>query len=268
MITNFVSTRRVQTELLIHHPIHANDQFPVQAQAPAPAAALASAPGGELEKDEAKSQAENKIAPAGKDKDEKSTTEGKWSLTSLSLAISSHILGQTTGQATFADAFHWRISFYSLAILLTAFLACTCRIIGMYLLTWKWLKSSSCNTRNQYIHRGRVIYEWSQTPSTITFYTKLPSGQTQDSLEVKLWPSHARIGRTGKVPFLKEALYSSIDVDKCSWSVSRKGELVIILAKEAEQEWPCVFATHHPDKAACERMRSEKQQRSQIRMPQ
>jgi hypothetical protein len=117
----------------------------------------------------------------------------------------------------------------------------------------EWFKSFPWKRRHQYVHRGRMIYEWVQTPKTITFFTMLPPGLTQESLEVKVWPRHAKIGRSGKVPFITEGLYDSVDVDRCTWDVSWRGELTVTLAKDFEKQWPCVFTAHHPDKSVRER---------------
>jgi hypothetical protein len=244
MITNLASARRVQTEMLIHHPIHANDQ-PLDDKASSLISRfqIETAAGSALEKDATKDLAKSEMAHTGKAEGEENTL---WKslfsggfLTSLSLAISSHALGHNAF-STYATT--WHLFFCSLAIFLVASFAYACRVMAP-----KSMKSKSCNRRNQYVHRSRVVYEWIQTPSTITFFTKLPTGQTQDSLEVKLWPKHARIGRKDKVPFLREALYDTVDVEKCYWSVS-KGELVITLAKKIDQTWPCVFEAHHPNK--------------------
>jgi hypothetical protein len=246
MIANLASTRRVQTELLIQHPIHANDQLlDDKASSLISRFQIETAASSSLEKDTTKDQAKSEMANTGK-ADGEENTMWKWlssggPLTSMSLAISSHALGRN---ALSTDAATRHLYFCSLAMFLVACVACAYRVVVSKSLT----VSKSCNRRNQYVHRSRVIYEWIQTPNAITFFTKLPPGQTQDSLEVKLWPKHARIGRKDKVPFLREALYEAVDVDKCCWSVNRKGELVITLAKKVDQTWPCVFEAHHPDK--------------------
>lgn len=255
MIAKLASTRRVQTELLIQHPINANNQ-PLDEKASSFISRFQvdSAASGALESHASEPQAHTR-----NEENEKSTTMWQWLssgelLTSLSLALSSHVLGDTAGKAKSMDALDRRMYICSLAIFCLASFACTCRIV-------EWLKSRSRNKRNQYTHRSRVIYEWMQTSNSVTFFTKLPPGQTQDSLEVKLWPNHARMGRKDKVPFLKEALYAAIDVDKCSWNVTWTGELVITFAKEVDQEWPCVFSAHHPDRTVYSR--SDQPQRAQ-----
>jgi hypothetical protein len=262
MIAKLASTRRVQTELLIHHPINANNQ-PLDEKASSFISRFQvdSTASVALESHASEPQAKSEVTHTSNEENEKRTTMWQWlssggPLTSLSLALSSHVLGHTGGKAKSMDALDRRMYICSLAIFFLASFACTCRIV-------EWLKSRSRNKRNQYIHRSRVIYEWIQTPNSVTFFTKLPPGQTQDSLEVKLWPNHARMGRKDKVPFLKEALYAAIDVEKCSWSVTWTGDLVITLAKEVDQEWPCVFSAHHPDRTVYERVRSDQPQRAQ-----
>jgi hypothetical protein len=101
--------------------------------------------------------------------------------------------------------------------------------------------------RQQYRHKGRVIYEWQQTNSSLMVFTKLPEGMKKESIEVKIWPRHMKIGRIGKIPFLKEELFSSVDVSESHWDILGNGELAVSLRKSQSMEWPCVFRAHHPD---------------------
>lgn len=102
--------------------------------------------------------------------------------------------------------------------------------------------------RNQYCYRSRVIYEWEQTSETLTLFTPLPTGVKKKDLEVKIWPRHMKMGRNGKVPFIKEELFNYVAIDECTWDVLKTGELKISLQKAATEEWPCVFKAHHPDR--------------------
>lgn len=102
--------------------------------------------------------------------------------------------------------------------------------------------------RNQYKHKGRVIYEWQQTGASMTMFTKLPEGMNKQNLEVKIWPRTMKIGKVGKVPFLQEELFSQIDVVESKWDVLSNGELAITMCKSQPMTWPCVFRKHHPDK--------------------
>lgn len=96
--------------------------------------------------------------------------------------------------------------------------------------------------RNQYIVRDRILYEWDQTPKTITIYTRPPGKMSQENIEVIIGEQHVHIGRKGKTPFLKEPLFAAVKVDDCSWCISRKGELEICLHKVEDGEWPCVIS--------------------------
>lgn len=101
-------------------------------------------------------------------------------------------------------------------------------------------------SRKQFFVQDRVMYEWSQTSSTITFYTLPPSGVTKSNLEVSITPSNLTIGRRLKPTFLNEELFSFVDVEASSWNVSRDGELEIHLAKAVVENWPCLFKAHQP----------------------
>jgi hypothetical protein len=100
------------------------------------------------------------------------------------------------------------------------------------------------------MHKGRVIYEWEQTSSEVRLYIKLPKGLTKKKIDVRMWPRHIKIGRTGNAPFIREELYSVVDVEACSWEVTgnQNDELVVTLMKASKSEWPCVFLAHHPDR--------------------
>lgn len=104
--------------------------------------------------------------------------------------------------------------------------------------------SSSENGRNQYTSKNRVIYEWDQTPETLTMYTKPPPGITKHNIEVLLWAKQVSIGRKDKPAFLKEELYADIDVSLSTWGISRAGELEIRFRKQEETQWPCVMKAH------------------------
>jgi len=197
---------------------------------------------GTLESIEATSQA-SEIARANEQTTQKTTTTKEWSsfggfLRSILLILSSSVLGDSKDAALPARY----IYYCSLAMFALTVCACSCCTMEMFkCFPWK--------RRRQYIHKGRVIYEWTQTPRHVTLYTMLPPGLTQDDLEVKVWPKHAKIRRVGKVPFIKEGLYDSVDVDRCSWDVTWRGELTVTLAKDFAEEWPCVFTNHHLDKS-------------------
>lgn len=110
-----------------------------------------------------------------------------------------------------------------------------------------FVKSST--GRNRYFSKERIIYEWDQTASTITMYTKPPGGLSKHNIEVMVWPKNVKIGRRGKPPFLKEELYALVDAEASTWSITRNGELQIRLLKVEEGEWPCVLLAHESSSA-------------------
>lgn len=144
-----------------------------------------------------------------------------------------------------------------LAIILgTIFLVvCFCGVLGSSL-----SEGSSSNGRHQYLHKGRTLYEWEQTSTVLTLYTKPPDGISKTSLEVSVYPRHLKIGRRGKPPFLKEELYGLADSGRSTWDITEQGELRICLHKGEEgTEWPCVMLAHHPDKKQRQKSSTEPQ---------
>lgn len=128
-----------------------------------------------------------------------------------------------------------------IAIVLLVFcVACPC-----FCMYWMTLEDKSAKGRNRYTHKGRAVYEWKDTAEVATLYTKLPKGLTSKSLEIKFWPRHLKMGRSGKMPFIREELFSSVNVEECTWNVVGD-ELVVTLCKDEKVTWPCVFRAHNP----------------------
>merc|ERR1719316_2370145 len=86
------------------------------------------------------------------------------------------------------------------------------------------------NSRNRFMIKDRIIYEWDQTPNTITMYLKAPGGLSKHNIEVLVWPKRIQIDVRGNPPFLKEELFAAVDAEASAWSISRKGELQIRLS--------------------------------------
>jgi len=107
-------------------------------------------------------------------------------------------------------------------------------------------KSCCVKRRCQFKHKGRLIYEWEQTSSKVLLYIKLPRGITKRKIEVKIWPRHIKIGRSGKAAFIREELYSLIDTSASTWDVTGDdgNDLVVTLQKDSKSDWPCVFLSH------------------------
>jgi hypothetical protein len=72
--------------------------------------------------------------------------------------------------------------------------------------------------RQQFIHKGQVVYEWDQTLDDVNLYLKpppflfkknrelyekqLPPGQKLPKLEINIGPKKLTVGMTGNPPFL------------------------------------------------------------------
>lgn len=108
-----------------------------------------------------------------------------------------------------------------------------------------YAKRSKQVGRRKYTANDRVLYEWEQTPVSITMYTKPPSSVPKDELEVVISLRHLRIGQKDKEPFVKEELFSEVNVEASSWKISKKGELEICFQKQYwNVDWPCVILAH------------------------
>jgi hypothetical protein len=111
---------------------------------------------------------------------------------------------------------------------------------------WKQLRKKQ---RERHVVNGRVVYEWSQSASTVTLYAIPPSG-SESSLEVTIFPDRLKIGRKGKPSFMDGELFSTIDVAVSSWWINQdQGELEVCLTKVVYTDWPCVFKEHLPTAA-------------------
>lgn len=56
--------------------------------------------------------------------------------------------------------------------------------------------------RHQFVHGGRVIYEWDQTFSEVNIYIQLPAGVRAKELFCNIQPSHLSVGVTPNPPYL------------------------------------------------------------------
>jgi len=96
--------------------------------------------------------------------------------------------------------------------------------------------------RNQHIVKGRVVYEWAQSASLVTFYTMPPPGTDESRVQVTISPSRLTIGRIGKSAVMDHELFAEIDNAASTWKMSAlTGELEISLRKVQEVDWPCIF---------------------------
>lgn len=95
-----------------------------------------------------------------------------------------------------------------------------------------------CETRHQYLHQGRVVYEWSQNMQFVTLYLRPPDGVSLSDLDIRISARHLRVGRKGRHCFLKEETFDLVNAERSSWSMERNGELHIIMMKVRRKQWP------------------------------
>jgi len=115
---------------------------------------------------------------------------------------------------------------------------------GCMMLPWGRKRRKCPHGRHQYVVKDRILYEWEQTPATITIHTKVPGRTRQEDVEVSVLAREVQFGKKGRVPFVKEELFASVDAEATSWELSAKGELQICLQKVEEAEWPGVATAH------------------------
>lgn len=98
------------------------------------------------------------------------------------------------------------------------------------------------NSRQQFKHRGRLIYEWDQSETKMFMYIQLPDSiDSEDDLDIRISPRHVRIARMGKFPFIKGQLLHAIDDEESSWKINKDRELELCFAKSEPCEWSSVL---------------------------
>lgn len=113
---------------------------------------------------------------------------------------------------------------------------------------FEFLSMRASRERHQHFFKGRVIYEWDQTPNEATIYIKPPAGLSKDDLEISIQSQTIRVGRKGRGAFLRDQLYEQIDEKASSWTL-RGGELRIRLVKVEMLNWPVVCC--HQNQKSC-----------------
>lgn len=161
----------------------------------------------------------------------------------VSIGMSS-LLESTYGILQDSRQFPKRFWVLAITVSFLSLIVCFCAFLGKSM-----LDGSKSKGRSRYMVKGRIVYEWEQTSTTVTLYTKPPEGVQKASLEVAIFPRHIKIGRRGKPPWMKEELFGVVDFAQSTWEISEDGELVVCMYKgETEVLWPCVIRAHHPDK--------------------
>lgn len=108
------------------------------------------------------------------------------------------------------------------------------------------------NSRIQYLHNGRVVYEWCQTPKVAMIYIRPPSNLQKTDLDIRIAAKHLRVGRKGKPSFLSEETFDFVNTEMSSWSFEA-GELHILLKKMKKSDWPAVLLHGNRSRAESEK---------------
>lgn len=96
-------------------------------------------------------------------------------------------------------------------------------------------------SRNQHLHDGRLVYEWSQTPKVVKIYIRPPEGVSKSELDISIDPRRLRVGLKGKPFFLDEETYDLVNNKKSYWQIQEDGELEIHLQKVRKAHWPQIL---------------------------
>lgn len=56
--------------------------------------------------------------------------------------------------------------------------------------------------RHQFLHGGRVIYEWDQTLTEVNMYISVPADMSAKEIFCDISKQHVKFGRKGNPPFL------------------------------------------------------------------
>jgi len=108
-------------------------------------------------------------------------------------------------------------------------------------------KNSTSEARNKFRIGDRVMYEWEQSSTFISFYAKIPAGCSQHNIAVTLSPQSVALGRKAKPAFLNERLFGTIDPTTSSWHLTTNGQIELHLNKVGDgPDWPCIFLAHQP----------------------
>lgn len=140
--------------------------------------------------------------------------------------------------------FSFKMSFWLLLALLCICLICSCFCCGE-MPTKVPTKFEALDERQQVMIEGRLLYEWEQTDTTVSLYTRWPSDVSKRDLDVFIGPKLVAVKRKDKQPpAVKGELYATVDAKESTCSMNRRGEMTILLVKIEESEWPYVFLEH------------------------
>ncbi|KXZ50178.1 hypothetical protein GPECTOR_17g815 [Gonium pectorale] len=108
------------------------------------------------------------------------------------------------------------------------------------------------SSRHQFIHGGRVVYEWDQTYSEVNIYVPVPPGVGGKHLFVDIAHNHLRFGVKPNPPYLDSDLAGAVKVSESFWTLE-DGVLHVSLTKLDEGEpWRSAIAGHELDPATAQ----------------
>lgn len=146
-----------------------------------------------------------------------------------------------------------RIVFASIALAVFLMSCCCCCAIGSWTSRRKALKAANGSafkgaapksSRNQYLRKGQLIYEWDQTDTRISLYLTPPNSIPKENFEVAISTRKLELGQKGKTPFLTDELFADVDTTRSSWKFSQNGELQVHMQKSMAAEWPYLVLKH------------------------
>lgn len=86
------------------------------------------------------------------------------------------------------------------------------------------------STRHQFVHDGKVIYEWDQTLQEVNMYVDVPPGVTGKHLTCSIGTNRLAFGLKEQKPFLDQELFAPVKQSESFWTLE-DGTLHINLTK-------------------------------------
>ncbi|KAL6747019.1 CS-domain-containing protein [Haematococcus lacustris] len=103
------------------------------------------------------------------------------------------------------------------------------------------------SSRHQYVHQGRVVYEWDQAFSEVNIYVQVPPGVRAKQLYCDIGLNSLNFGVSPNPPYLAGELSGSVKVSESFWTLE-DGSLHITLQKLQQGEpWPSALRGHEAD---------------------
>ncbi|KAJ9505878.1 hypothetical protein QJQ45_017847 [Haematococcus lacustris] len=79
------------------------------------------------------------------------------------------------------------------------------------------------SSRHQYVHQGRVVYEWDQAFSEVNIYVQVPPGVRAKQLYCDIGLNSLKFGVSPNPPYLAGELSGSVKVSESFWTLGESG---------------------------------------------